>query len=153
MQPAARIDLLCRCIDGGQERRCGVIRWIRGAAILIRPLNLLAAGEQSARALGLPVASARWLIALLAAMLAATTTATCGIIAFVGLLVPHLGRLLVGPDHRRLFPVCLLIGPLLLITSDIIARLLFSGQEVPISILTGAFGCLAFLSMLLPRQK
>ena len=126
---------------------------ILAAALLIRPLNLLAAGEEAARALGLSVSAMRWTIALLAALLAATTTAACGIIAFVGLLVPHIGRMLVGPDHRRLFPACLLIGPLLLLLSDLAARLLFPGQEIPISIVTGAIGCLVFLSILLPGRQ
>lgn len=115
----------------------------------LRPLNLLATGDFSARALGLSVGKIRWGVAALAALFAAATTATCGIIAFVGLLVPHLGRLLVGPEHRRLFPVCLLLGPILLVLSDLAARLLLPGQEIPLSIITGALGCLVFLALLI----
>lgn len=118
----------------------------------LRPLNLLSTGEFSARALGLSVGKLRWGVAVLAALFAAATTATCGIIAFVGLLVPHLGRLLVGPEHRRLFPACLLLGPILLLLSDLAARLLLPGREIPISIITGALGCLVFLALLLFKQ-
>lgn len=121
-------------------------------AWLVRPLNLLATGELSAHALGLSVPRTRWLIATLSAFLAATATAACGIIAFVGLLVPHLGRLLAGPDHRRLFPVCLLLGPLLVLVSDLAARLLLSGQEIPLSVITGGVGCLFFLALLIPSR-
>jgi len=125
---------------------------IGATLLLLRPLNLLAAGEFSAHALGLEVNRSRWFIATLSALLAATATATCGIIAFVGLLVPHLGRFFTGPDHRRLFPACLLLGPILLLVSDLGARLLIPGQEIPLSIITGAVGCLFFLILLYPRK-
>jgi iron complex transport system permease protein len=116
--------------------------------IAVRPLNLLLLGEDTAASLGLDVARAkRWLL-VLSSLLAAGAVAVGGIIAFVGLVVPHITRLLVGPDHRHLLPTAALSGALLMILSDIAARALLAPTELPLGIITSALGCPFFLYLL-----
>lgn len=116
--------------------------------VTVRPLNLLLLGEDTAASLGLNVTvTKRWLLAL-ASLLAAGAVAVGGIIAFVGLVVPHLTRLLVGPDHRHLLPVAALGGALLLVLADVVSRLLLPPSELPLGIITSALGCPFFLYLL-----
>jgi len=74
--------------------------------------------------------------------------AVSGIIAFVGLVVPHVTRLLVGPDHRYLIPVSALLGALLMVLADMLARTVLAPTELPIGIITSALGCPFFLYLL-----
>jgi iron complex transport system permease protein len=116
--------------------------------VAVRPLNLLLLGEDAAASLGLDVSrTKRWLLAL-SSLLAAGAVAVGGIIAFVGLVVPHITRLLVGPDHRHLLPVAAVTGALLMVLSDIAARALLSPTELPLGIITSALGCPFFLHLL-----
>lgn len=106
-----------------------------------RELNLLSLGDAPAQQLGLAVAKTRLLLLLAASLTTAGAVAVSGIIGFVGLIVPHLVRLLVGPDHRRLLPACALAGAALLVTADTLARgLLPYGQEIPVGIITALLG-------------
>lgn len=117
-----------------------------------RLLNALTLGEESAFHLGVDVARARRYLLLLATLLAASAVAACGIVAFVGLIVPHLLRLMVGGDHRRLLPATALGGALLVLVADLLARTLAPGRELPLSVVTGFAGALVFL-YLLRRQR
>lgn len=118
------------------------------ALVLSRPLNMLLLGDEAAASLGMNLQSSKRLLLALASLLAAGAVAVSGIIAFVGLVVPHVMRLLVGPDHRRLLPVCALGGALLMILSDIAARVILAPTELPIGIITSALGCPFFLYLL-----
>jgi len=118
------------------------------AMMMSRPLNLLLLGDEAAASLGMNIQSSKRLLLALASLLAAGAVAVSGIIAFVGLVVPHVTRLLVGPDHRRLLPVCALSGALLMILSDIAARVILAPTELPIGIITSALGCPFFLYLL-----
>jgi len=115
-----------------------------GSAVLFfsaRELNLLALGDAPAQQLGLPVARIRLILLLAASLITAGAVAVSGIIGFVGLIVPHLMRLVVGPDHRRLLPAAALAGAVLLILADTLARgLLPHGQEIPVGIITALLG-------------
>jgi iron complex transport system permease protein len=116
--------------------------------VLARPLNVLLLGDEAATHVGLDVHRAkRWLLAL-SSLLAAAAVAVSGVIGFVGLVVPHICRLIVGPDHRILLPVSALAGALLLVLADIPARLLLSPGEIPIGIITSLLGCPFFLYLL-----
>lgn len=116
--------------------------------VAVRPLNLLLLGEDTAASLGLDVGRAkRWLLAL-ASLLAAGAVAVGGIIAFVGLVVPHIARLLVGPDHRHLVPVAATGGAVLMVLADVAARTLVAPSELPLGIITSALGCPFFLYLL-----
>lgn len=121
---------------------------LAAALVLSRPLNMLLLGEDAAGSLGLNTQASKRLLLALASLLAAGAVAVSGVIAFVGLVVPHVSRLLVGPDHRRLLPVCALSGALLVILSDTAAKTLLAPTELPLGIITSALGCPFFLYLL-----
>ena len=115
-----------------------------GSVILLiyaRELNLLTLGDAPAQQLGVAVGRVRLILLLAASLITAGAVAVSGIIGFVGLIVPHLVRLLVGPDHRRLLPAAALTGAALLIAADTLARgLMPYGQEIPVGIITALLG-------------
>jgi iron complex transport system permease protein len=112
-------------------------------------LNAIATGEDSARALGVEVARVRLMGMFLAALVAALTTAFHGVIAFLGLLAPHIGRRLVGDDHRLLIPYACVIGSILLLAADTFGRLLVGSGTLPVGVLTSFMGAPLFLYLLL----
>ncbi len=114
--------------------------------------NALALGEENASALGVPVRLMRWVTMLLASLLTAVLVASLGIIGFVGLVVPHLVRLMVGSDNRFVLPCSLVCGALLLLVADSVARSIVPGCLMPVSILTAFLGAPLFLLMLLNRR-
>ncbi len=118
-----------------------------------RPLDLLAAGGDSATYLGLPVQMLKRVVMATACFLAATSVAACGIISFVGLMAPHLVRMLFGARHSVLIPYSALLGALLLTTADLATRRLLPGQELPIGIITGVLGAAFLFALLLGRRR
>ncbi|WP_308259462.1 iron ABC transporter permease [Pseudonocardia sp. H11422] len=112
------------------------------AALLVhaRNLNLLLAGEESAAALGLDVQRFRQAMLVLVAVLIGVTVAVSGVIGFVGLMLPHVVRFLVGSDHRRGLPVAVLVGAVFTIAADLVARTVISPQELPVGIVTALVG-------------
>ena len=116
-----------------------------------RPLNALIAGEETAVALGINLARLRFGLFLLTSLLVGVMVAAVGAIAFVGLIVPHVARLIVGSDHRRMLPLAALIGATFLLLVDILARTADQPQELPLSIVTAAVG-VPFFIWLLRRQ-
>jgi iron complex transport system permease protein len=115
---------------------------------LRKPLNMLALGENEAQCMGLAVAKYKRLILWLVALSVALATALCGIIGFVGLVVPHIARSLFGADHQYLMPACGVLGAVLMLSADIISRTLFPPLEIPIGIVTSAVGAPFFLYLL-----
>jgi iron complex transport system permease protein len=115
---------------------------------LARSLNVLAMGETTARLLGEPTRHMLWLVYLLASVLTATAVSIAGSIGFVGLIVPHLMRLLVGSDHRILIPAATLFGGLFLVLSDTLARTILSPQQLPVGVVTALLGVPLFLLLL-----
>jgi iron complex transport system permease protein len=129
----------------GWEHLLFALPYILGGGVVLmlyaRELNLLALGDAAAQQLGLNVSRVRLLLLLAASLITAGAVAVSGIIGFVGLIVPHLMRLVVGPDHRRLLPASALAGAALLILADTLARgLLPYGQEIPVGIITALLG-------------
>ena len=112
---------------------------------LARSLNVLAMGETTARLLGEPTRHMLWLVYLLASVLTATAVSIAGSIGFVGLIVPHLMRLLVGSAHRILIPAASLFGGLFLVLSDTLARTILSPQQLPVGVITALLGVPLFL--------
>jgi iron complex transport system permease protein len=110
-----------------------------------RKLNSLALGDELAAGLGENVVVARWLASFGAVILAGATTAVCGPIAFVGLLVPHICRLIVGVDHRWLLPFSAMGGAILLLTSDVVGRLAARPGELDVGIVTAFVGAPVFI--------
>ena len=111
-----------------------------GVLLLARRLDLLSLGERSARHLGVDVERLRIVSVVLVALLTAAAVAFCGIIAFVGLVVPHLVRMVVGPGHRVLLPASALGGAVLLLAADLVARTAVAYADLPIGMLTALVG-------------
>ncbi|MBH8560582.1 FecCD family ABC transporter permease [Hymenobacter negativus] len=117
-------------------------------AFLQKDLNLLLLGEERAAALGLPVARRRWLLVLLAAGLTGGVVALCGPVGFVGLLVPHLTRGLLGTTGRYNLLVCAVLGGAFLLACDLLARLLYPPAGLPVGLVTALFGVPFFVYLL-----
>jgi iron complex transport system permease protein len=122
-----------------------------GLAAYVPRLNLLGLGEETARGLGVDLARDQRAVVALAALLTAAVVSVCGMIGFVGLVVPHVARLLAGPDLRRMLPVAALLGASLLPAADLVARLAWAPVEIPVGVLTAMLGAPFFL-MLLARR-
>ena len=115
---------------------------------MARSLNVLAMGETTARLLGEPTHKLLWIVYLLASILTATAVSIAGNIGFVGLIVPHLMRLIVGSDHRVLLPAAALFGGLFLVLSDTLARTLLAPRQLPVGVVTALLGVPLFLLLL-----
>lgn len=122
-------------------------------ARLARPLNLLLLGDAEAGHLGVEVERVKRQTIILTALAVGAAVAFTGLIAFVGLVVPHLLRLLAGPDHRRLLPGSMLAGAGLLLAADLFARTAVAPAELPIGVLTALVGAPFFLWLLLRDRR
>jgi iron complex transport system permease protein len=118
---------------------------------LARHLNLLARGDLQARVLGAPVDALRIGIFLASSILTAVAVTTAGTIGFVGLVTPHLARMMLGADHRRVLPAAALLGGTLVMLADLAARTLFAPRQLPVGALTALIGVPLFL-VLMRRQ-
>ncbi|MGW5236741.1 FecCD family ABC transporter permease [Streptomyces nodosus] len=116
-----------------------------------RDLDAFAFGETAARSFGVPVERVRWALIATAALVTACLVAHTGVIGFVGLVVPHVVRLVCGPRHALLLPMSALLGASLLVGSDIVARSVLSDREIPVGIVTAGLGA-PFFAWLLWRQ-
>ncbi len=131
-----------------------LISLVLGLAYLllrVRSLNTLLMGEETATTLGTDIDQFRKQLFLVTSLLTGVIVAVSGAIGFVGLMIPHIVRLLVGSDHRRVLPVSILVGGIFLILSDILARILIAPEELPVGIITALFGAPFFLWMLQNR--
>ncbi|MFI6394364.1 FecCD family ABC transporter permease [Nonomuraea sp. NPDC050547] len=155
-----KADSALRWMLGGLAGTTWDLLWIPAAAVLLgtavllgvsRPLNLLLAGEEAAAALGLDVHRFRGAMFVLVALMIGAIVAVSGSIGFVGLMMPHVVRLLVGADHRRALPAAALMGAAFLIAADLAARSLIAPEEIPIGILTAVTGGPFFLWLM--RRK
>lgn len=142
----------------------GLARWellpipaasvLLGLALLVsmaRPLNALMAGEQTAVTLGLNARNVRLKVFLIASLMTGVLVSISGSIGFVGLMVPHIARYLVGAEHRRLLPVSALLGSLFLVWVDVAARTLIAPEDLPIGVATAAIGGLFFIGLMRRR--
>ncbi len=118
-----------------------------------RPLNSLLVGDESAYALGVDVSRFRAKLVIASALLTGAVVAVAGGIAFVGLMILHVVRLLVGPDHRRVVPVSLLLGASYLAWIDILSRTLEKPAELPLGILTAVIGAPFFLFLMYHSRR
>ncbi len=116
-------------------------------------LEVLSVGEETATSLGLRLKSYRFLFLILASVLAGASVSFAGLIGFMGLVVPHVARLLVGGEMRYLLPVSALTGALLLVSCDAASRLVFAPYEVPVGIVISLLGVPFFLWLLLRRKR
>ncbi|MEO0883942.1 MAG: iron ABC transporter permease [Pseudomonadota bacterium] len=126
---------------------------IVGLLTLARPMNSLLLGESDASTLGVDVERVKRRAAILTALGVGAATAVCGIINFVGLVVPHLVRLMTGPDHRYVLPGSALLGAALVLFSDLVARMAVVPAELPLGVVTAAIGAPFFFWLLLRDKR
>jgi len=129
-----------------------LITFIMSLSILLfsRDMNAMLLGEDVAKSLGTEVEYVKRVAIVLSSIVTATAVSTSGIIGFVGLIVPHMTRLLVGPDHRVLIPFSALVGGIFLLWCDVIARVFF---PLPVGIVTALFGAPFFIYLLKKRKQ
>ncbi|MDL2237169.1 iron ABC transporter permease [Christensenellaceae bacterium OttesenSCG-928-K19] len=113
-----------------------------------KPLNIMLNGDEVSQSLGVDTHKTRRNLLILTALLTATAVAISGIIGFVGLMIPHLLRLVVGPDNKKLMPLCFAGGGVFLLACDIVARVVLKGQELPVGIITAIIGVPFFIFLL-----
>ncbi|MGL6154386.1 MAG: FecCD family ABC transporter permease [Cetobacterium sp.] len=110
-----------------------------------RELNIMLTGDETALTLGVDVKKVRWIIVLVSTLLTGFIVSNTGIIGFVGLVIPHISRGVVGSNHKKLIPFSVLLGGLFLLITDDLARSLVAGQEIPIGVITAILGAPFFL--------
>ncbi len=115
-------------------------------------INLLSMGEEDAKSLGINTEALKAVIILSATIATASAVCISGIIGWIGIMIPHIGRLIVGPDHKYLLPISMVIGAAYLVAVDTIARTAMT-TEIPIGILTAVFGAPVFAFLLRKSQK
>ena len=126
----------------------GGLTWLFG-----RDLNVLTLGDDTAWYLGLNVEHVRIILLALSSLMAASAVAVSGVIGFIGLVVPHLMRIIIGPDHRALLPASALAGGALLVLADVVARTIAAPTEIPVGIITSLLGAPFFLYLLHHRKE
>ena len=133
---------------------------VAGATVVIsgllflqsRELNMIMVNEEQAKTMGVAVERIKRRMIVLASLMVALIVSSCGIVGFAGLIVPHAGRLLVGPDHRKLLPFSAFAGAAFLMICDTLARSLFGNFEISVGIITSLFG-VPFFFLLLKRSR
>jgi iron complex transport system permease protein len=134
-----------------------VIIGIVAAYFYVRDLNLLAMGEETAHNLGVNVEKSKQVLLVLASLLTAAAVSVSGLVGFVGLMIPHLTRVVIGPDHRILLPTSTIIGAIFLVICDDIARVVASPfastLELPVGIITMLFGAPFFIFLFKKKKQ
>ena len=130
--------------------------FVIGAALpfaFSRELNLMLLGDERAGQLGVPVERFKLLALAIGSLLTAAAVAVAGLIGFVGLMVPHMVRLVIGPDHRLLLPASLLAGGTVLVLADLVARTVLAPVEIPVGIVTAILGGPFFVWLLVRGRR
>ncbi len=143
-------------LNGSNWQRLALAYTVLGSLLLYMPryskaLNAMLLGESEARHLGINVDSIKQHIIIIVALAVGVAVALSGAISFVGLITPHIIRLLIGPDHRYLIPCSALAGAILLLLADSASRVIIAPSELPIGVLTALLGAPFFISLL--RQQ
>jgi iron complex transport system permease protein len=121
--------------------------------LFARPMNLLLMGEELAENMGLNVTVTTWSLLVITSFMVSATVSYTGLLGFVGLVIPHILRLLLGPDHRLLIPSCILGGGAYLVLCDTLARVVSSQGEMPVGIITAMIGAPLFIFLLWRSKK
>ncbi len=116
-----------------------------------RQCNVLLLGEETAKSLGMSIEKVRFALSGVAVLAAAASIAVAGIVSFVGLIVPHIVRNVVGSDYKQLIVGCVFVGPALMVAADVGARLALNPVQIPVGIVTGLVGGTYFLYLM--RKK
>ena len=129
-----------------------VLLGIAAIYIFTQDLNAISLGEEEAMHLGIDAQNVKKILIIITALITASLTCICGIIGFVGLIVPHIMRLVVGPNHKTLIPVTCIAACIFMILCDTFSRTLFAPLEIPIGVITAMIGAPVFI-ILLKREK
>lgn len=121
--------------------------------VFSRELNAISLGEEEAKHLGIETETLKKAVFVLTSLVTAAIVCVCGTIGFVGLIIPHAMRMIVGPDHRILIPVSCIAGGIFLIFCDLASRTLFAPMEIPIGVITAVIGAPLFIILLKSRTK
>ena len=121
--------------------------------VFARELNAIATGEEAAKGFGVPVHVVRLIVIAVGALMVAGTVAAAGMVGFVGLIIPNMARMIVGPDYRRLLPLSAILGAGFLTLCDMLARTVFAPQEIPAGAITALIGAPFFVYMILKQRK
>ncbi len=116
-------------------------------------LNVMLLGEDQAQCIGVDIENVKKKVLIFSSLVTAAAVSVSGIIGFVGLIIPHIMRILVGPDHRILLPASTLMGAVFLVFSDTIARTLLESTDLPVGVVTAFFGAPFFIYLLRKRRK
>ena len=119
----------------------------------MRDLNIISLGDERATQLGVQTDKVRKILLILASLIAALAVSVSGIIGFVGLITPHILRLIVGPDHKILYPTSAVAGGIVMLVSDTLARTVLMPREIPVGIITSIVGVPFFLYLLVKTKK
>jgi iron complex transport system permease protein len=117
-----------------------------------RDLNIISLGDETAQNLGVNTERTKKILLTIGAMMTAVAVSISGSIGFVGLMIPHITRLLVGPDHRLLLPASAIVGAIFLVVCDAVARILTGAAELPVGIITAIAGIPFFIFLLRKRK-
>ncbi len=120
--------------------------------VMARPMNLLLLGRETAAAMGINVKNTVLILLVITSLMVSIIVSLSGLVGFVGLVIPHIFRLLLGPDHRLLVPSCLLGGASYLVVCDLLARIIPSSGEMPVGIITAMIGAPLFIILLLRER-
>jgi iron complex transport system permease protein len=119
--------------------------------VMMRQINVIALGDELATSLGQHVERTRFILAVAAALLASAAVSIAGLVGFLGLIIPHLVRLVIGNDYRFVLPMSALFGAILLVLADTAARTIFDPQELPVGIFTAVLGGPVFIMLVRSR--
>ena len=145
-------DLVTRTWDHVRVATIPILGGIGLSWLLARDLNVLLLGQETAQSSGVDVKKLRMKLLALAAWITASGVAVSGAISFIGLIVPHFVRILLGPDHRRLLPIAAVLGATFVIVSDILARMIFSPIVLQTGTVIAFLGSPLFLWLLLTTR-
>jgi iron complex transport system permease protein len=121
--------------------------------IFSQDLNAISMGEEEAMHLGIDTQNVKKILILITALITASLICICGIVGFVGLIVPHMMRLLTGPNHKTLIPLTCLAASVFLIACDLLSRTLFAPVEIPIGVITAIIGAPVFMMLLKSKKR
>lgn len=126
---------------------------LAAACICARHIDILSMGEETAQSLGMNVGLFRFVLLVLASVLAGSAVSFAGLLGFVGLLVPHMSRRIIGANHTRLIPFCAMGGAVLVLICDLLGRILFAPYELPVGIILSFVGGPFFIAQILMQRK
>ncbi|GFZ33554.1 corrinoid ABC transporter permease [Clostridium zeae] len=121
--------------------------------LLYRQFNIIASGDEGAYSLGVEVDKIKKLIIMVSSIMIAVIVSVSGVIGFIGLIIPHVARLIVGANHRELFPFSFVLGAIFSLGCDTLARILLSPTELPVGAITSLFGAPFFIYLLWKRKR